>query len=197
MRRYRYRHPYRLHRGGVNPRTIAVAAGAVAVLAWMQAHPGTGHAGESAAGIGGRHATKPHPASPSRAARIAVAYAESKVGRVPYVWGGVTNGGMDCSGLTWNAWGDAGVHIARTSQDQWATEHRVSSPAAGDLVFFPGVDGTPSAPGHVGIVTDPARHRMVDAYGAGTLVRYDTYGSDASAPGLSAVVGFTDPAGGA
>lgn len=186
----RRRYPYRRYRrGGVDPRAVAVVAGVVAFAALVHAHPG---AGKAAAGIGGKHAPKM-----SQEARIAVAYAESKVGQVPYVWGGVTNAGMDCSGLTWNAWGDAGVHIARTSQEQWATEHRINSPAAGDLVFFAGVDGTPSAPGHVGIVTDPARHVMVDAYGAGTYVRYDTYGLASSAAGLSAVVGFTDPAGGA
>jgi cell wall-associated NlpC family hydrolase len=182
MRRYRY--PYR--RSDVSPRAVAVVLGAVVVLAAVHAH--------SPAGTGGTHAGKRHAASPSREARTAVAYAESKVGRVPYVWGGVTNAGMDCSGLTWNAWGDAGVHIARTSQDQWATEHRVSSPAAGDLVFFAGVDGTAEAPGHVGIVTNPSRHLMIDAYGAGTYVRSDTYGLASSAPGLSAVIGYTSPA---
>jgi cell wall-associated NlpC family hydrolase len=170
----------------------------------VHAHPGTGHAagaGKAAAGTGRTHAAKPKPhratAAPSRAARTAVAYARVRVGRVPYVWGGVTNGGMDCSALTWNAWGSAGVHIARTSQEQWATERRVSSPRPGDLVFFAGVDGTPSAPGHVGIVVNPARHLMIDAYATGTWVRYDTYGPAASAPGLNPVVGYTDPAGGA
>jgi cell wall-associated NlpC family hydrolase len=189
----RYVSPYALRRrGGADPRAVAVAAGAVAVLVLMHAHPLTGHAP-------GRHAApktrRNVPASPSRAAREAVAYAESKVTHVPYVWGGTTDAGMDCSGLVMTAWAAAGVSIQRTSQEQWATEQRVSSPRPGDLVFFAGSDGTPTSPGHVGIVVDPARHLMVDAYATGTWVRYDTYGPGESAPGLDPVVGFTDPGG--
>jgi hypothetical protein len=45
----------------------------------------------------------------------------------------------------------------------------------------------------VGIVVDPARHLMIDAYAAGWPVEFDTYGLPSSAGGLSPVVGFTDP----
>ena len=90
----------------------------------------------------------------------------------------------------------AGVSITRTSQEQWATEPHVSTPDAGDLVFFPGADGTPGSPGHVGIVTDPATHTMIDAYAPGVPVGYATYGPSASLPGLDQVAGFTDPTGG-
>jgi hypothetical protein len=113
---------------------------------------------------------------------------------VPYRWGGTTQAGFDCSGLVQAAYASAGVGIQRTSQEQWASEQHVSDPVAGDLVFFAGADGTPSSPGHVGIVVNPARHLMIDAYAAGTDVRYDTYGLPSSAGGLSPVVGFTDPA---
>jgi cell wall-associated NlpC family hydrolase len=102
---------------------------------------------------------------------------------------------MDCSGLAQSAYASAGISIERTSQDQWASERRVSVPAAGDLVFFAGSDGTPTSPGHVGIVVDPARHTMIDAYASGTYVRQEGYGPAASpGTGLSAVVGFTNPA---
>jgi hypothetical protein len=103
---------------------------------------------------------------------------------------------MDCSGLAWSAWWHAGLHVPRTdAAGMWADEKHVSTPRPGDLVFFAGSDGTPTAPGHVGIVTDPARHQMIDAYSAGTYVRYDGYGPAASpGTGLDAVVGFTDPA---
>jgi cell wall-associated NlpC family hydrolase len=67
----------------------------------------------------------------------------------------------------------------------------VSSPQPGDLVFFAGSPIDPP-PGHVGIVVSPARHLMIDAYGAGTVVRYDRYGPRATAPGLQNVVGFTE-----
>ena len=61
-------------------------------------------------------------------------------------------------------------------------------------MFFAGADGTAAAPGHVGLVVDPARHLMIDAYGAGTVVREETYGLPGSAPGLADPVGYTDPA---
>ena len=61
----------------------------------------------------------------------------------------------------------------------------------GDLVFFAGSDGTPAAPGHVGIVVNPATHTMIDAYATGYDVEYDSYGLPASKAGLSAVTGFT------
>jgi cell wall-associated NlpC family hydrolase len=152
-------------------------------------------AGLLAAGLQGHHPAAASAKAPDRAAAKAVAYAEAQVGRVPYVWGGTSTAGFDCSGLIQAAYGSAGIALERTSQQQWASEPHVSSPKAGDLVFFAGADGTPSSPGHVGIVVSPARHLMVDAYGAGTYVRYDTYGLPSSAPGLSDPVGFTRPAG--
>ena len=89
----------------------------------------------------------------------------------------------------------AGITIPRTSQAQWAygTQIPASQVQPGDLVFFAGADGTPAAPGHVGIVLDPAAHTMIDAYETGYPVEVDTYGLPASKGGLSPVVGFTRP----
>ena len=60
-------------------------------------------------------------------------------------------------------------------------------------MFFADSDGTTVAPGHVGIVVNPATHTMIDAYAAGYGVEYDSYGLPASKAGLSPVVGFTRP----
>jgi hypothetical protein len=49
------------------------------------------------------------------------------------------------------------------------------------------------APGHVGIVLNPAARTMIDAYATGSPVEEDTYGLPASKGGLSQVVGFTRP----
>ena len=89
----------------------------------------------------------------------------------------------------------AGITIPRTSQAQWAygTQIPASQAQPGDLVFFAGADGTPAAPGHVGIVLNPAAHTMIDAYATGYPVEEDTYGLPASKEGLSPVVGFTRP----
>ena len=127
-----------------------------------------------------------------KAAATAIAYARAQVGK-PYEWGGAGPDTFDCSGLVMRAYASAGVSIARTSQAQWATEPHVSDPAPGDLVFFAGADGTASAPGHVGLVVDPSRDLMIDAYAPGVPIHEETYGQPGSASGLQDPVGFTDP----
>jgi cell wall-associated NlpC family hydrolase len=61
----------------------------------------------------------------------------------------------------------------------------------GDLVFFAGSDGTPTAPGHVGLVI--GKGKMIEAYATGFPVRISTFGTGSSAPGLARIVGFTRP----
>lgn len=130
---------------------------------------------------------------PDRAAATAIGYARRQIGQ-PYLWGGTGPGGFDCSGLAMQAWAAAGVQIERTSEQQWDSERRVANPRPGDLVFFAGGDGTPTAPGHVGIVIDPAAHLMIDAYTPGVGVVVQTYGLPSSPGGDSPVIGYTDPA---
>ncbi|WP_411269114.1 C40 family peptidase [Rhodococcus sp. MTM3W5.2] len=56
--------------------------------------------------------------APNREAADAVRNALSQQG-VPYEWGGTTPGqGLDCSGLTQWAYGEAGVEIPRLAQEQ-------------------------------------------------------------------------------
>lgn len=68
----------------------------------------------------------------------AVAAARSALG-TPYVWGGTTLNGFDCSGLTQWAWSQAGVDIPRTA-DQQAVGRAVdfSELQAGDLLVWDG-----------------------------------------------------------
>lgn len=73
-------------------------------------------------------------------ARTAIASAYSELGK-PYVWGATGPGGFDCSGLMQNAWGQAGVALPRTSQEQADIGPSVplSAIRPGDLVvYFPG-----------------------------------------------------------
>jgi peptidoglycan DL-endopeptidase CwlO len=88
---------------------------------------------------GGTSASTVLPNLPaSGGAAAAVAAAESQLG-VPYVWGGETPGvGFDCSGLTQWAWGEAGVSIPRTAQDQFDAIPQVSLSdlEPGDLLFW-------------------------------------------------------------
>jgi cell wall-associated NlpC family hydrolase len=61
----------------------------------------------------------------------------------------------------------------------------------GDLVFFAGSDGTPAAPGHVGLVI--GKGMMLEAYATGFPIRISAYGTSAAAAGDGTVVGFTRP----
>jgi peptidoglycan DL-endopeptidase CwlO len=64
----------------------------------------------------------------------------------PYVWGGASPSGFDCSGLVVYAYGQIGVSLPHYTGALWQSGSSVSSDqlAAGDLVFFNGL-------GHVGI----------------------------------------------
>lgn len=55
---------------------------------------------------------------------------------IPYRFGGTTTAGFDCSGFTQYVFRQAGVNISRTTTTQFAESTNVSSPQAGDLVFF-------------------------------------------------------------
>jgi cell wall-associated NlpC family hydrolase len=134
--------------------------------------------------------------APNALAETAIGFAEQQIGK-PYLWGATGPDSFDCSGLVMMAYRAAGISIARTSQQQWATEQRIPAAEAepGDLVFFAGSDGTPTAPGHVGLVI--GKNTMIEAYATGFPVRVSQFGTGNSAAGDGAVVGFTRPWAGA
>lgn len=124
-----------------------------------------------------------------------VRYAESFIGKVPYVWGGTTTAGWDCSGFTDFVYKHFGYNsIPRTAAQQFTWVKRTGGPTPGGLAFFSGADGTVAAPGHVGIVVD--RNRMVDAYGTGFGTRFNSIvGSSGSVAGFGIPPGgFRNPA---
>ena len=102
-----------------------------------------------------------------------VAFAESFVGKVPYVWGGASPSGFDCSGFTMYCWSHFGVGLPHNAAAQQAMCQATSSPQPGDLVFF----GSPAY--HVGIYIGGGS--MVNAPHTGAMV---SYGSVAGASGF-------------
>jgi len=68
---------------------------------------------------------------------------------IPYVWGGSSPSGFDCSGFTAYVYGRLGIAIPRTADVQFAAGRPVrGDPLPGDLVFFQTYDWGAS---HVGI----------------------------------------------
>ena len=118
-----------------------------------------------------------------------IRYAESFIGKVPYVWGGTTPAGWDCSGFTDWVYNHFGIHMPRTAAQQYYWSRRVGHPVPGGLAFFTGADGTVTNPGHVGIVIDPRRYVSAYGTGFGTLIE-PIWGSSGT------VIGFGVPPGG-
>jgi peptidoglycan DL-endopeptidase CwlO len=83
---------------------------------------------------------------------------------VPYVYGGASPGGFDCSGLVMYVYAQLGISLPHYTVAQWDATEPISSPAPGDLVFFDGL-------GHVGIYI--GNGEFVDAPHTGSVVRID------------------------
>jgi cell wall-associated NlpC family hydrolase len=82
-----------------------------------------------------------------------VGYAMSLLGKIPYVWGGESLSGADCSGFTSMVYHHAGIgDIPRTSEGQGAWVKR-GAPTPGGLAFYHSPAGGPD-PGHVAIVAN-------------------------------------------
>jgi len=95
----------------------------------------------------------PTPGAPWRQSIIATA--ETYLG-VPYVWGGTTSSGFDCSGLVWRVFKQNGIEIPRTGGPQYREGEKLTRDELlpGDLVFF---STYTSGPSHVGIYAGDGR----------------------------------------
>ena len=87
---------------------------------------------------------------------------------VPYVWGGASPSGFDCSGLVMYVYAQLGISLPHYTVAQWNAGQPISSPEPGDLVFFNGL-------GHVGIYIGGGR--FVNAPHTGSVVRIDSMSS--------------------
>lgn len=67
---------------------------------------------------------------------------------VPYVWGGTSTSGFDCSGFVQYVFKKNGVMLPRTVAEQWNATKPVSKPKVGDIVYF---ETYKAGPSHNGI----------------------------------------------
>lgn len=96
--------------------------------------------------------------------------AESFLG-TPYVWGGTTPSGFDCSGFVQYVYGKNGYSITRTTYTQWdndgvSVDREDLIP--GDLVYF----GSGDSPSHVGLYVGDGM--MIHSPRTGDVVKYST-----------------------
>ena len=97
-------------------------------------------------------------------------YAEKFLG-TPYVWGGTTPDGFDCSGFVQYVFGKNGYNITRTTYTQWdndGTPVDREDLLPGDLVYF----GSGDDPSHVGIYVGDGK--MIHSPRTGDVIRYST-----------------------
>jgi peptidoglycan DL-endopeptidase CwlO len=119
-------------------------------------------AAQNGGGGGGTPTNLPNPPTSTLGGQ-AVAIAERYLG-VPYVWGGASPSGFDCSGLTMYVYAQLGVSLPHNAAAQYAQLPHVaeSDLEPGDLVFFDGL-------GHVGIYIGGGE--MIHAPHTGTVVQ--------------------------
>jgi cell wall-associated NlpC family hydrolase len=90
---------------------------------------------------------------------------------IPYVWGGATPRGFDCSGLVKYVYAQVGISLPHYTVSQWNYSGAVPVPKGqlqpGDLVFFNGLD-------HVGIYIGYGD--FIDAPHTGADVQIDSLG---------------------
>lgn len=80
--------------------------------------------------------TKTEPTTTTDLATKMIASAQKLIG-IPYVWGGSTLSGFDCSGFVYYVANQAGMKIARYSAEGFYDRtYYVDTPKPGDIVFF-------------------------------------------------------------
>lgn len=102
----------------------------------------------------------------SASASTITSYALTFLG-VPYVWGGTTPSGFDCSGLVQYVYSHFGINLGRTTYTQQyaGTKISVASAQAGDLYFW----GSYGSAYHVAIALGGGQYVMAPAPGQNVM----------------------------
>jgi cell wall-associated NlpC family hydrolase len=165
---------------GAGVKLAAASAVAVVMAGGVKTHGGHGI-------IADLTSAHHHPA-----ASQAIAYVRHQIGK-PYCRGGTGPSCYDCSGLVMEGWASAGVHIPRTTFQQYPALPHVPARhlRPGDLVYGVGADGTATSPGHVGMYL--GHGRVIQAYATGSPVMVSSLGAFGAAAG--GIVGYARPGG--
>ena len=89
----------------------------------------------------------------------------------PYVWGGTTTNGFDCSGFVQYIYSKNGYSLTRTTYTQWDNDGVFVSKSnlkPGDLVYF----GSGNSPSHVGMYVGDGM--MIHSPRTGDVIKYTT-----------------------
>lgn len=95
--------------------------------------------GSNAGSSSGSTVSNPKPQAPSSGLGVYSSVINNAMGQqgVPYVWGGSTPKGFDCSGFIHYIYNQSGVSIPRTNTAGYhSRSFYVNNPQPGDLVFF-------------------------------------------------------------
>jgi cell wall-associated NlpC family hydrolase len=114
----------------------------------------------------------PPPVDPNAPGHPEIVSIAQRYFGVPYVWGGASPGGFDCSGLTMYCYAQIGVSLyhGATMQQRQSTPVALSDLRPGDLVFF----GNSSYSHHVAIFAGGGS--VIEAPHTGDVVRYGSLG---------------------
>ena len=147
-------------------RQAAAAAAAAAPSSAAAPSPGAAPAAPAAGGAAPAAPAAPLPSGGGNAAAASVAM--QYLG-TPYVWGGASPAGFDCSGLASYAFGQIGKSVPHYTGAIWAAFPKVPSDQLqpGDMVFFNGL-------GHMGIYIGGGQ--MVHAPHTGDVVKVSSIG---------------------
>lgn len=119
------------------------------------------------AGLIGGCATPPPAVDTQATARQRILSAAERLLGTPYVLGGASPSGVDCSGLVYYAYRQAGIRTPRTTAQQFQSGRAQRQVLPGDLLFFR--TGRSGAVSHVGIYAGGGR--MIHASSGSGRVR--------------------------